>query len=155
MQNLNELSAVKDCIFSSSRFMLLYFDMLAIFLGSLVLLFLLVVFAYFMVRIDKKNKIVNAEFIRGTWERKGKSPEGQAWFFQYKFDRDQFTMRGEPAFQLAGNYKVIKEIENLLRLELYNLQGESDTPRKMLNISIDKKSNRLNIDGRDFLRIKS
>jgi len=108
-----------------------------------------------MVRIDKKNKIVNAEYIRRTWERKGKSPDGDAWSFQYRFDRDSFQMHGEPTFHLAGNYKIIKEIENLLRLELYNLQGESDAPRKMINVSIDKKSNRLNIDGRDFLRIKS
>jgi len=135
--------------------MLLYTDMLYIFLGSLVLIFLLVVAAWYFVRIDKKNKIVNADFIRGSWERKGKSPEGDAWSFVYRFDGNSFSMKGQPAFLLSGNYKVIKEIENLMRLELYNLSGETDSPHKIMNVSVDKKSNRLNIDGRDFQRIRS
>ncbi len=134
--------------------MLLYYDMLFTFLGSLVLIFLLVILAYYLVRIDKKNKIVNADYIRGSWERSGKSPEGEAWTFRYQFDRDKFIMKGNPAFNLSGNYKITKEIENLLRIELFNLQGDVESPRKMMSISIDKKSNRLNIDGRDFMRVK-
>jgi len=107
------------------------------------------------VRIDKKNKIVNADYIRGSWERSGKSPEGEAWTFRYQFDRDKFIMKGNPTFNLSGNYKITKEIENLLRIELFNLQGDVESPRKMMSISIDKKSNRLNIDGRDFMRVKA
>lgn len=135
--------------------MLLYYDMLYIFLGSLILIFLLVILAYYLVRIDKKNKVVNADYILGTWERKGKSPEGEPWSFSYQFDRNNFAMTGDPTYNLSGNYKVTKELENLLRLELFNLQGDVEAPRQMLNVSVDKKSNRLNINGKDFLRVKT
>lgn len=135
--------------------MLLAIDMLYIFLGSLVLIFLLIVFAYYMVRIDKKNKIVNADFIHGTWQRKGKSPEGEPWSFSYQFEKDKFWMDGDPAYHLSGNYKIIKELENLLRVELFNLKGDVEAPRQLISISVDKKSNKLNINGKDFLKVKS
>lgn len=132
---------------------LIAYEVLYTFLISLVLLFLLIIAAYYLVGVDKKNKILNAKFLIGTWERKGKSPEGDDWWFRYQFEEDEFTMSGEPHFYLKGSYKIVKETENLLGLELSKLNTAEANEKRQIQISIDRRSNRLNIGGRDFRKV--
>lgn len=135
--------------------MLLYYEILYTFLFSLGLIFVLVISAYYLVKIDKKNKILNANFIVGTWTRKGRSPEGEPWSLKYIISPTTIEMRAEPSFRTKGTYKIIKEIENLMRLDVSNVTGDENVPRKLIQLAVDKKADRLNIDGRDFLRLKS
>jgi len=135
--------------------MLLYLDTLYIFLIALIVLFLLIIGAYYLVQIDKRNKILNADFIQGTWERRGKRPTGEPWHFRYQINQSHIAMSGEPHFRAIANYRIVKEVENLLRLDLSNLKSDTEFQRHSIQISVDKKADRLNIDGRDYQRIKS
>jgi len=135
--------------------LLVSYNILYLFLGSLITLFLAVVAAYYFTSINKKNVILNKGYILGSWRRKGLSPEGLLWSFEFHFEEINFSMQGDPNFAATGKYRIVKEIENLLVLELYQVTGDLEYDRMLLEIAIDKKTRKLTIDNRSgYERIK-
>ena len=58
-----------------------------------------------------------------------------------------------PHYEIRGKYKVVKEIENLLILELFDVIGDDDFKNHQTSIGIDKRSNQIVIEGRTYGRI--
>jgi len=134
---------------------LLNYTITYLFLGALFFLFFFIVAVWYLTSIDKKSKILNRNFIIGKWQRKGMSAEGELWSFEFDFGLDSFVMTGTPAFEAQAKYKIVKEEEHLLTLELFGITGETIVKEKaLLQIAVDKKSNRLTIDNRSgYIRI--
>ena len=126
---------------------LLYQRITYLFIGELILLFLFVVAIYYLSLVDK-SKIFNNQFIIGNWERKGVSPEGEEWNFQYRFYEKNMEMSGTPDYEAQANYRVLKEDENLLIIELYNITGDWEGGNPFIQVAVDKKGDRLTIDHR-------
>lgn len=126
------------------------YTILYTFLISLNILFVLIVIAYFLISIDKKNKILNADFIHGKWIRQGNDLSGKPWYIQYTFIDNEFELEAEPRLEVKGKYKIVKETENLLLLELTVVQGEMINNARHLSIGLDKRNKILTIDKKDF-----
>ncbi len=134
---------------------LLSYTITYLFLGALFFLFFVIVGAWYFGSIDKKSKILNRNFILGKWHRKGISPTGELWSFEFDFDRDKLVMSGTPEFMATAKYRIAKEDENLLTLELYGIEGDTIIKNHAhLQIAVDKKGGRLTIDSRSgYVRV--
>lgn len=119
------------------------------------IIFLLSVFTFFMVSIKKSGKILHDKFIRGTWQHAGKTIEGQSWYFNYHFAEKEYNIEASPSFHAKGNYKIIKEIENLIVLKVYNIDGDGNTQPHFLNIGVDKRRQQLTIQDRVYKKIRT
>jgi len=122
-------------------------ETVVIFLGGLIIIFLMVVAGYYLGLVDK-TKVLNADFILGKWRREGVDPNGDKWWFEFAFDEKRVHLLGEPAFEAVGDYEIIKEDENLLTLTLKNVIGDLEQNVAVLHVAIDKKRNQLTIDQR-------
>lgn len=118
------------------------------------IIFLLSVFTFFMVSIKKSGKILHDQFIRGTWQHAGKTPDGHAWYFNYHFTEKDYHIEAYPPFQAKGKYKIVKEIESLIVLKVFNITGDGETQPHFLNIGVDKKRQQLTINDRVYKRIQ-
>ena len=127
-------------------------DLTYAFIASLYVLFFLVVGTWYLTRINKKNVILHHKKILGWWIREGVSTTGEAWWFKVYFGENDFEMHGNPSFLQKGNYKIRKEIENLLILDLLKLEGDGDLEKKSLQISLDRKAGTLYIDSREYVK---
>jgi len=116
-------------------------------------LFFIVVLTYYLVGLDKRNFRRYTSFIVGTWKRAGKTPEGMPWEISYTFDKNTFRIQAEPSFNVQGKYKIVREIENLLILELYQITGDGNTNPHKIGIGIDHKAKEITIDNRTFKHI--
>lgn len=117
------------------------------FIAGLCLIFLLVIGLHFAQILDR-SKILNADFLLGSWQREGVDTEGKKWWFRYDFEDNIVKMTGEPQFEVEAEYEIVKEVENLLTLHLKNFEGDIDQPIGFLSVAIDKKRNQLTIDSR-------
>ena len=120
-----------------------------IFLGSLVLLFLLIVMAYFLITMDR-SKLMNAKYIQANWIREGTSPStGEKWLFSYRFSQNQVFIKGvNPEFSASANYTIVKEDESFLALQLSNIVGDLESNQRVLKLGIDKPNKQLYINNR-------
>lgn len=116
-------------------------------------LFLAVVLTYYLVTHEKRNRLQYANYIKGTWQRAGKNELGEAWHINYTFIDKEFVISAVPHYEIRGKYKVVKEIENLLILELFDVIGDDDFKNHQTSIGIDKRSNQIVIEGRTYGRI--
>lgn len=122
-------------------------ETIVIFLGSLILIFLIVVAAYYMSLVNK-DKILNADYILGNWRREGVDSEGEKWWFEFAFDEGKVYLMGIPQFEAEGDYIIVKEDENLLTLALKNMKGDMEQDFASLMVAVDKKRGQLTIDQR-------
>ncbi len=127
---------------------LLNYQITYLFIAALFCLALFVIAVWYFTGINKKSKILNKNFILGQWERKGLSPDGEAWSFRYIFENNSVEMKGIPDFYAKANYRIIKEDENLLSLELANIEGNIEHEQAILMVAVDRKGDRLTIDGK-------
>jgi len=116
-------------------------------------LFIAVVLTYYLVTHEKRNRLRYANFIKGIWQRAGKTENGDAWHINYTFFDKEFSISAVPVYEIRGKYKVVKEIENLLILELFDVIGDDDFKNHQTSIGIDKRSNQIVIEGRIYGRI--
>lgn len=116
-------------------------------------LFLAVVLTYYLVTHEKRNRLQYDKYIRGTWQRAGKSEIGEAWHINYTFIDKEFIISAIPNYEIRGKYKIVKEIENLLILELFDVKGNDNFQNHQTSIGIDKRSNQIVIEGRVYGRI--
>jgi hypothetical protein len=107
---------------------------------------------YAMINHDKVSTL-NRKFILGRWQLKGKNESGEEWQFEYSFTPTQFTMLGDPHYEAQGEYKVVKEIEGLLILQLTNTTGDIEPDKMFLHIGVQRKLQILLIDGREYKRM--
>ncbi len=138
--------------------MLLY-QQVYLFIGSLAVLFLLMNFVYLLPVLSRKQILFFKHYIQGTWQRKGVDEEGRAWSFTYRFKKDQFEMVGDPSFYAKGNYRILKEVESLLVIEMINVQHRNegvfeDKPNFVLEVGADKKKHQITIANRTYSRIE-
>ena len=129
-------------------------DVVTYILIILNVLFFLIILTWILISIDKRNKHLHERYIVGSWLRKGHTPEGEPWEIVYTFtDRNQFKVKAIPELNENGIYKIIKEVENLLVVELYKQIPEGGVERELLHIGIDPKANQMNINDRSYKRI--
>ena len=115
----------------------------------------IVIFIAFMIGFDRRRYLKHAQFIHGTWQHKGISPEGEAWAIQYRFMPNlRFSIDANPPLQTSGDYRILKEIENLLIVELYHIEGDKLVHHNHLPIAVDTKHQILRIDDRVYRRIQ-
>lgn len=120
------------------------------------IIFFLSVSAYYLNRMKKGNKVLHDKFIVGQWQRKGTDEAGNSWYIRYSFGpQNDFSIDAQPSLQVKGKYKLIKEIENLLMLQLYQLEGDTEGVSGRLGVGIDKRANQIIIDNRTFERLTS
>ena len=117
------------------------------------IVFLLSVFAFFMVSIKKSGKILHHKFIRGTWRHEGTTPTGEAWYFNYHFAEKTNKIEAYPPFSAQGKYEIVKEIENLVVLKAFNISGDGNTNDHFLNIGVEPKRQQLMINDRIYKRV--
>ncbi len=117
-------------------------------------LFFVIVVAYYLVILDKRNRKKHTVFIQGTWQRKGKTEEGEEWYINYTFKKgNKFEIEAVPEWKSRGVYKVLQEIENLLVLELHELLEEGQKKIERISIGVERKDERLVINNRIYQRI--
>lgn len=118
-------------------------------------LFLGIVLISYLLGIDK-NKRFYTNYIIGSWTRHGISPnDNTAWFIQYNFNSNQtFSITADPYFEQQGNYKVVKEIENLLVVEAWNVSGTSapEFQPYLFTIGVSPKNNTVVLDNKVFVK---
>ncbi len=119
------------------------------------IVFLLCVFAFFMVSIKKSGKILHNKFIRGTWRHEGKTPTGEPWYFNYHFTDKTYSIDAYPAFKANGRYDIVKEIESLIILKAHHISGDGNTNDHFLNIAVDTKRQQLRINDRIYKRVRN
>ena len=114
----------------------------------------MVVGIIYLVNRRREVLIKYADFIKGVWERKGATEQGNNWYIRYLFEEDTFQVFADPHLHIKGNYKIAGELENLLTLELYNIQ-QNDTfiPYAQMPIAIDHRRHQLTIEEKVFKRV--
>lgn len=117
------------------------------------LLFAITVFTAYLLSVDKK-RLRHKEFIVGSWQRSGHSPSsGEAWHICYTFDKHGFfNITADPPLHTQGRYRILKEIENLVLVELYQMEGDKLVHANHLPVAVDKKANIVRIDERIYRR---
>ncbi len=133
----------------------MYADVYA-FIAILCLLFVLFNIAYFVPIISRRPVVLYKKFIQGKWEKHGVDSAGTEWTFSYAFEDGKFEMLGDPRFQVSGKYRIVKEVEKLVVLELSQISGESAhtiAPVMQVSISIDNKNDKISIDNRSYDRV--
>jgi hypothetical protein len=93
--------------------------------------------------------------IVGTWRLDGELPpnntgHGFHWFLEYTFNDDgRFILTGYPPLMQKGKYRIVKVEENKLTVDLYEQSGNFGTKDKQIELTFDKETNLLKIDGKD------
>lgn len=119
-------------------------------------LFAITVFVAYLLSLDKK-RLRHKDFIIGTWQRKGRSPStGEPWYICYTFDTEgSFRIEADPPLHTQGRYRILREIENLLLVELYHMEGDKLVHFNHLPIAVDKKAGIVRIDERVYRHLSS
>lgn len=111
----------------------------------------IVIFIAYMIGFDRKRYVKHAQFIQGIWQRKGISPEGEPWQIEYQFTPDlQFSINANPPLHSNGKYRILKEIENLLIVELYHIEGDKLVHHNHLPVAVDTKHQLVRIEDRVY-----
>ena len=129
------------------------YDVLSYMLIMMNLLFLFVVAAWYFNSTPKKT-ILLGNALKGTWQLKGKTPQGEPWYINHTFTGNTFSIKAQPTFSVNGNYRIVKEIEHLLILELFNITGDGDTQNRQMQIAIDPAADKIVIEDRTYGRVK-
>jgi len=128
------------------------YQVLYSFLICLNLLFLFWVLVYYFNTVNKNISLLKGD-LEGTWERRGQDADGKDWWFSYHFKKGTFNMSGEPTFSCQGKYRILKEVEQQVIVELKKTAGDPLFEGNHLRIGVDRKGKRLNINGRDFSKV--
>ncbi len=113
----------------------------------------IVIFIAFMIGFDRRRYVKHAQFIQGTWQRKGFSLVGEPWEICYQFNPNgSFLIEADPPLHTTGNYRILKEVENLLLVELYHIEGDKLAHHNHLPIAVDTKRHIVRIDDRVYKR---
>jgi len=107
---------------------------------------------YFLPTISRQPFLFFKHYIRGEWQRTGINAEGVFWSFRYVFEKNDFQIIGDPDYHVKGKYKILKEVENLLILHLFDIEGDQEAKDLVLSISVDKKRDQIAIENRVFKR---
>jgi len=122
------------------------------------ILFAVVVLSYYLLGPGKEQPFqLHQQFLKGIWKYNGVGSDREPWYILYTFSDTDFEINAQPPLPIKGKYKVVKELENLLLLEFYDLKSESTTYQhpQHLEVSIDRRDNQITIDGRTYSRASS
>ena len=89
----------------------------------------------------------NEEIIQGTWRLTGQNDPRHSWYLEWTFDQGKFTLQGYPPLAQQGKYKIVKNDDNKMTLELYEQSGNFGTENSQIEITINKKKDTLIIKG--------
>ncbi len=92
----------------------------------------------------------NREFIQGKWRLDGQLPgkngkPGMSWFQEWIFGDGTFSESGYPPLFQKGKFRVLKDEDNVLTLELYEQSGNFGTKNSNLVIVVDQNEASLKI----------
>lgn len=108
---------------------------------------LLMVLLGFAAPINSQTKS-NREWIQGTWRISG-SNGTMAWFMEWTFADGNFIQEGYPPLLQKGKYRLLKDENNTLVLELYKQEGTFGNEQREIEIVLDKKKNQLSINKKE------
>ena len=100
-------------------------------------------------------------FIQGKWRLEGEHPKNESgramsWFLEWTFADGKFLQTGYPPIKQEGKYRVVKQSDDKLTLELYEQKGNFGTNDRRIEIVIDKKNERLKIwNQENFSRVEN
>lgn len=92
----------------------------------------------------------NEKFIQGKWQVAGEHNSekgvGQSWFLEWEFENGRFTQNGYPPLQQEGNYKIIEDRNDTIKLKLYKQNGTYGVEDSELKVVVDKENKKLKIE---------
>ena len=100
-------------------------------------------------------------FIQGKWRLVGEFPKDKSgrsrvWFLEWTFADGKFLQTGYPPIKQEGKYRIVRQDEDKLTLELYEQKGNFGTEDRQIEIVVDRKNEMLKImDKEGFSRIKN
>jgi len=103
----------------------------------------------------------NESFIQGKWRLEGESPKDRSgytrfWFLEWTFANGTFLQTGYPPIKQEGKYRIIKQADNKMTLELYEQKGNFGTADQTIELVVDRKDERLKIwNQAGFKRVKA
>ena len=87
---------------------------------------------------------------------KDKSGRSRVWFLEWTFAGGKFLQTGYPPIKQEGKYRVVKQSDDKLTLELYEQKGNFGTKDRRVEIVIDEKNERLKIwNQENFSRVEN
>ncbi len=100
------------------------------------------------------------KFIQGKWRLEGEHPKDKSgysrvWFLEWTFADGKFLQTGYPPITQEGKYRIVKQSDDKLTLELYEQKGNFGTKDRQIEIVVDKKNDKLKIwNQAGFSRVK-
>lgn len=119
-------------------------------LFGLLLIFTLTIFLSGSAAAQDNEKFIQ----KAVWRLSGQLPKNNqghsmAWFLEWTFTDGKFLLTGYPPLKQEGKYRIVKTEENKLTLELFDQSGNFGTENKQIEIIIDRKNNKLKINGKE------
>ncbi len=96
-------------------------------------------------------------FIQGKWRLVGEFPKDKSgrsrvWFLEWTFADGKFLQTGYPPIKQEGKYRIVKQDESKLTLELYEQKGTFGTKDRKIEIDVDRKNEKLQIENHQGFR---
>lgn len=116
----------------------------------------IVLIGYYFMSVDKSKRNSYVPLLQGKWVREGISDEDEPWQISFTFQQNNFEVDAMPQYHLKGKFRVVREIEQLLILHLYQLSGDDVLPDgnpyevRELRIGVRPQYNQLIIDDRAY-----
>jgi hypothetical protein len=99
-----------------------------------------------LITVPAQKQSVTVEIMQGTWIIQGggenKTPR---WFLEWTFENGKFSLSGYPKVQQEGNYRILKNKDGKLTLELFNQKGDWGTKNSQLEIVVDHNNDQLTL----------
>ncbi len=92
----------------------------------------------------------NEAFIQGKWRLQGESPQDRSryirvWYIEWTFANGAFVQIGYPPIRQEGKYRIVKEEDSKMTLELYEQKGNFGTKDQQIKLVVDRENEKLNI----------
>ncbi len=100
-------------------------------------------------------------FIQGKWRLVGEFPKDKSgrsrvWFLEWTFADGKFLQTGYPPIKQEGKYRIVKQDEDKLTLELYEQKGTFGTKDRQMQIVVDRENEKLKIENHQgFSRVEN
>lgn len=100
------------------------------------------------------------KFIQGKWRLVGEFPKDKSgrsrvWFLEWTFAGGKFLQIGYPPLKQEGKYRIVRQEDDKLMLELYEQKGNFGNKDQQIEIVVDRKNEKLKIWNQEgFSRVK-
>ena len=108
----------------------------------------------FILLITVSTDAQTSDAIQGTWHLTGTLPPTKSgstftWFLEWTFSDDSFSLTGYPPLGQKGKYRILKQEDNKLTINLYEQSGNFGNKDKQIEIVVNNDNKSLKIDGKE------